>query len=208
MRTRHGACTPEVSSGVPKNHKARRLVVYQVFKWYGSVDTCGRPNHHNTELLDDYCALCFTRNCTFCDSLRCIYTRNTLCQRSHRIFRVLLVELCAWACMLTSYVSPNLIFAHSLLSGFEVKSECSCISSVPLCLDDVHRKQQCVYLYLYHYLRSLFGVYKINVLYGFSRVRKVAESDHWLRHVFRPSVWNNCASTERIVCEISCCWLC
>ena len=29
-------------------------------------------------VLDNNCALCFTRNCTFCDSLRCIYTRNTL----------------------------------------------------------------------------------------------------------------------------------
>jgi hypothetical protein len=30
----------------------------------------------------------------------------------------------------------------------------------------------------------LFGVCKVKVLYGFSRVRKVAASDHWLRHVF------------------------
>lgn len=205
MTTRHRACAPEVSSGAPKNHKAWRLVVYQVFKWYCSVDTRGRPNHHNTELLDQYCALCFKRNWTFCDSLRCICTRNTLCQRSCRVFRVLSVELCPWACMLTSYFSPNLICAHSLPSGFEVKSECSCMYSVSLCLDDVHRKQQ----YIYLYLRSFFGVYKINVLYDFSRVRRVAESDHWLRHVFRlsvrPSVWNSCASTGRIVCEFSCC---
>ena len=131
-----------------------------------------------------------------------------LCQKSYRIFRVLLVELCAWAFMLTSHISPNLILAHSLPSSVEVKSECSCISSVLVCQDDVHRKQQYIYLYLYHYLRSLCGVCKVKVLYGFSRVRKVAESDHWLRHVFCPSVWSNCASTGRIVCEISYCRFC
>lgn len=131
-----------------------------------------------------------------------------LCQRSYRIFRVLLIELCAWACTLTSYFSPNLIFARSLPSSLEVKSECSCISSVPVCLDGIHRKQQYIYLYLYHYLRSLFGVCKIKALYGFSCIRKVAASDHWLRHVFCPSVWNNSASTGRSVCEISYCRLC